>query len=86
MKIVFQKSFEKKFIKLPTKIKTKIKERNILFESDPYDPLINNHALSGKYTGYRSINVTGDIRIIYKLLKTDTALFVTIGTHSELYK
>ena len=86
MKIVFQKSFEKKYIKLPAKIKKKVKERNILFESDPYDPILNNHALSGKYVSYRSINITGDIRIVYKLVNKNTALFVTIGTHSKLYK
>ena len=86
MKIVFQKSFEKKYIKLPKKIKEKVKKRNILFESDPYNPVLNNHALSGKYTSYRSINVTGDLRIVYKLINKNIALFVTVGTHSELYK
>ena len=86
MKIVFQKSFEKKYIKLPKKIKEKVKKRNILFESDPYNPVLNNHALSGKYTSYRSINVTGDLRIVYKLINKNIALFITVGTHSELYK
>lgn len=85
MKIVFHKSFEKRYKKLSEKIKQKVKERNILFEKDPYNPILNNHALNGKYMGYRSISVTGDIRIIYKFLDKDTALFSEIGTHSELY-
>lgn len=85
MKIVFHKSFEKRYKKLSDKVKQKVKERNMLFEKDPYDPMLSNHALNGKYTGYRSISITGDIRIIYKFLDKDTALFSEIGTHSELY-
>lgn len=86
MIIIFHRSFEKQYKKLPLKIQKKVKERNILFTNDLFDPRLNNHALSGKYTGYRSINMTGDTRIVYKLLKDDTALFVAVGTHSELYE
>lgn len=85
MKIIFHKSFEKKYKKLPKKIKFKVKEKNILFVIDPYNTTLNNHALHGKYTGYRSISITEDIRIIYKLLDKDTVLFVEISTHSKLY-
>ena len=86
MKILFQKSFEKRYKSLPDKIKTKIKEKNILFEKDPFDASLNNHALHGKYMGYRSIDIIGDIRAIYKFLNKDMILFVDIGTHSKLYK
>ena len=86
MNIVFQKSFEKQYIKLSKRIREKVKERNTLFEKDPYDPVLNNHALSGKYKGYRSINITGDIRSVYKLIGSNTALFVAIGKHSQLYE
>lgn len=85
MKILFHRIFEKRYKKLPDKIKQRVKERNILFEKDPYNPILNNHALNGKYMGYRSISVTGNIRIIYKFLNKDTALFSDVGTHSELY-
>ena len=80
MKIIFHKTFEKQYKKFPDKIRQRIKERNILFEKDPY-----NHALNGKYSGYRSISVTGNIRIIYKFLDKDTVLFSELGTHSKLY-
>ena len=68
MRIIFHKSFEKDYRRLPNSAKQKVKERNMLFMSDPYNPILNNHALNGKYLGYRSINITGDIRIIYKFL------------------
>lgn len=85
MKITFHKIFEKQYKKFPDKIRQRVKERNPLFEKDPYNPILNNHALNGKYMGYRSISVTGNIRIIYKFLDKDTALFSEIGNHSELY-
>jgi len=85
MKIKFHKNFEKKYKKLPAKLKCKVKARNKLFSEDPFDPILNNHALQGKYSGYRSINVTGDLRIIYRLLGTSVALFVDIDSHSNLY-
>lgn len=85
MRIIFHKSFEKDYKRLPNSIKQKVKERNMLFMSDPFNPILNNHALNGKYLGYRSINVTGDIRIIYKFLDTGIALFSAVGPHSKLY-
>ncbi len=85
MRIIFKKSFIKQYKKLPSKIKQKVQERNVLFGKDRYNPIFNNHTLQGKYMGYRSISVSGDLRIIYKSLDTDIVLFVEIGTHSNLY-
>jgi len=77
--------FEKQYKKLPTQARQKAKERLQLFSVAPTDMRLNNHALSGKYTGYRSISATGDIRMIYKLVDDTHAHFVRIGSHSELY-
>lgn len=66
MNIVFQKGFEKDFKKLSLKQKEKFNQRLTIFEKDQFEPILNNHALIGKYLGCRSINVTGDLRAIYK--------------------
>lgn len=84
MIIVFQDKFEKAFPKFPKKVKEKFKERLIIFERDQFDPVLNNHSLKGKYLGYRSINITGDLRAIYKKDGVDI-IFVTIDSHSNLY-
>ena len=80
------KNFLKKYIKLRPGDKQKFKERRDLFLNDPFSPILNNHALEGKFKGYRSINIGGDLRVVYKLVADDIALFVTIDTHSNLYK
>lgn len=58
------------------------------FAVDPNHPGLHNHALSGKYAGYRSINVTDDWRAIFREERSGEATvvkFSQIGTHKELY-
>ena len=85
MRIVLHRVFEKRLKKLPRPILNAYKKRRDLFLQDPFHPLLDNHALSGEYYGLRSINVTGDFRILYDPVETDLAYFIKIGTHSELY-
>lgn len=49
------------------------------------DRQLNNHTLTGKYLGYRSMDVTGDWRIIFEEIDDETIKLVNIGTHSQLY-
>lgn len=84
MTVYLHKNFKKHYKKLTESQKRKFKERRNLFLRDEFDPILNNHALKGKYLGYRSINVTGDMRVIYKR-EGGFVIFVTIDTHSKLY-
>ncbi len=84
MIIVFHRDFKKSYKKLPPKIITKFDERLRLFAKDEFNPVLNNHALKGGYLGYRSINITGDVRAIF-LRDAKTALLVAIDSHSNLY-
>jgi len=86
MLVRYSARFKKQFKKLPKSIHIKAHKRFALFMSDPTHPLLHNHKLKGVYSGYRSINITGDIRAIYYELDDDTNVFVRIGTHSELYE
>ncbi len=80
------KNFKKQFLKLPAKTKIKFAERiNILLE-DPQSCILSNHKLKSEYNGYFSINITGDIRAIYKVIENEVYYFIAIGTHSELYE
>lgn len=85
MKIVLHHNFVKKYQKLRETEKKQFKERRDLFFTEPFHPILNNHPLKGRYTGCRSINITGDLRVIYQYLTEDTVIFTTIDTHSNLY-
>ncbi len=86
MRILFHRHFEKQYKKLRESEKERFKKRIKLFIKDQFDPLLGNHSLRGKYEGYRSINIAGDLRAIYKEIKANTFLFVAIDTHSKLYR
>ncbi len=85
MKLVPHKYFEKRFKRLPKHIQEKALATMRLFTARPFDATLRNHALSGQQQGLRSVNVTGDYRIIYDPINQNTAILVDIGTHSQLY-
>ena len=84
MKITYSKEFIKQAEKLSPKLQLQLYEHITLFRDNPLNPKLRNHALKGKYSPYRSINITGDYRALY-LQKEDEAIFDKIGTHSQLY-
>jgi addiction module RelE/StbE family toxin len=85
MRIIYRNSFKKSFDKLSFKLQERFLQNIKLFAIDPHDPRLNNHPLKGTYAGYRSINVGGDLRAIYKCIGNQIVFFVNIGTYSELY-
>ncbi|MDD2870508.1 MAG: type II toxin-antitoxin system mRNA interferase toxin, RelE/StbE family [Candidatus Gracilibacteria bacterium] len=88
MKIKYNKKFTKKFEKLDKIIQEKTISRIDDFQKTPFSVILNNHALTGDYKGYRSINITGDFRAIFREYPDGTyefVEFIDIGTHSQLY-
>lgn len=85
MQIELHKSFVKDYDRSPTKIQIAFVTRAKMFKENPYYPLLHNHILTGKWQGHRSINITGDMRAIYKQVNDNTAIFIALGTHSKLY-
>jgi addiction module RelE/StbE family toxin len=85
MRIVLHQNFKKKYKKLSKHNQQRFKERRDLFLENPFHPALNNHTLHGKQAGYRSINITGDIRLLYQEIGKEIMLFITIGAHSEFY-
>jgi len=81
----YPKKSRKQFNKLQDGEKRKFKKHRDLFFENPHHPALHNHKLKGKWSGYRSINITGDIRAIYKPVDETMVHFVAVGTHSELY-
>ncbi len=84
MKVIFSTGFKKDYRKLSEKIKNRFESRLALFLKDKNNRILKDHALMGKYGGYRSINITGDWRAIY-WEEGEGIIFIAIGTHSQLY-
>lgn len=79
------KRFDKSFLKLHKDMKKKVIERIMLFRDEPNNHLLNTHKLHADYIGYSSFNVTGDVRVVFRYINTNTVELVYVGTHSELY-
>lgn len=85
MTIQYLPKFKKQYKKLPKKFQSQFDERLQLFLNDPIDPKLRVHPLKGKYAGYWSMSVNGDIRALYIIKDETLIIFALIGSHSELY-
>ncbi|MFA5318457.1 MAG: type II toxin-antitoxin system mRNA interferase toxin, RelE/StbE family [Patescibacteria group bacterium] len=84
MEVTFHRNFKKKFKKLPLKIQQQFYERLELFLHDKFNKILNNHAVGSVFPNCRSINISGDYRTIF-YSQGNAIIFITIGTHSDLY-
>ncbi len=84
-KLIFSTRFKRMYRKLLAKRQRICDDRLRLFVANPRHTLLNVHPLGGEYTGCFSINVTGDIRAVYRMIDMNRAYFLAVGTHSELY-
>ncbi len=85
MIIQYLPKFKKQYKKLPIKFQKKFDERLELFLSDPTSPQLRVHPLKGKFSGYWSMNINGDIRALYIIRGESIIIFALIGSHSEFY-
>ena len=83
--IDFTKSFTKQFKALRENQRTRFYERLELFKKNPHDRVLRDHALKGKYRGYRSIDIEGDLRALYYIQGDVIIIFALIGIHNQLY-
>ena len=87
MLVRFSTDFDRHFKdRLTNRQKIQVLDIIDLFTQEPLHKDLRNHALYGKWKGYRSISVGGDLRLHFKLIDEQTAYLVAVGTHSQLYK
>jgi addiction module RelE/StbE family toxin len=86
MTIAFDRSFDKQFTKLTKVQKQQVRDAVELFIEHPLHESLRNHTLIKEWSNYHSITAADDLRLHYRIISTEKALFVAVGTHSELYK
>lgn len=85
MNIFWGDQFKKQFGKLPKKIQQRFENRIGIFVEDSTDPSLKIHPLKGQLAGLRAFSVTGDYRVIYKIIDKDSIKLINIGTHNQVY-
>lgn len=84
MEFVYTKQFKKQHKKLPKKSQAKLAERLLIMSNDEFNPILNNHKLQGDFAACYSINISGDMRLVYSI-DGNYRVLLSIGTHSKLY-
>ena len=85
MSIQYTLKFKKQYKKLPKIFQNQFDGCLRLFLSDPTNLQLRVHPLKGKFSGYWSLNVNGDLRALFLKKDKEITIFALIGSHSELY-
>ncbi|HEY6327726.1 MAG TPA: type II toxin-antitoxin system mRNA interferase toxin, RelE/StbE family [Blastocatellia bacterium] len=88
MEIAFSSSFKKalrKRIASDPGVEARFWERVEMFKTNPFDPRLRTHKLSGKLKDLWSFGVEYDLRVIFHFVDDQRAYFIDIGTHKEVY-
>ena len=86
MTVTFHRTFDRQFKVLSKAQRDRATQALLLFTKDPLHPSLRNHPLKGALAKYRSISAGGDLRLHYLIASEDEAVFIAIGSHSQLYK
>jgi mRNA-degrading endonuclease YafQ of YafQ-DinJ toxin-antitoxin module len=78
---VYYSSTFKKHAKKHPHLKTKIIKRIEMFQSDPFNPSLKTHKLTGKLKGYYAFSVDYQTRIMFEFLDKDSVAMIDVGTH-----
>jgi len=85
MEIWYSPQFAKAYKKLPKSIKLKAEKQEVIFRSNPHDPRLKTHQLTGKLKDYWSFSINYQYRIIFQFVSDTTIWFISAGTH-QVYK
>lgn len=80
----FRKAFKKKVRGNPD-LEKRFWERVTIFQTNPHDPRLRTHKLSGSMKELWSFTIEYDMRVVFSFVTPTRALFVDIGTHEEVY-
>lgn len=80
----FKRAYQKR-IKKDSEINTRFWNAVEMFVTDPFNPMLKTHKLSGKLKGLWVFSCLYDCRIIFKFIKKEEVLLIDIGSHDEVY-
>ena len=85
MEIYYSKLFLKNYKKLPNQVKIKFEKQEKVFQTNPFDPKLKTHPLTGLLRGKYSFSVDYHYRVVFKFESENEVWFLSIGTHA-IYK
>lgn len=77
--------FEKNFSILPERIQKLAREKDQMFRTDAFHPLLKTHKLHGEFKNYWAYSVNYEYRVLFCFDTNRTVTYINIGAH-EIYK
>ena len=87
MKIKYHREFAKNYRKRISpnpKLVSQFEKQLHRFLTNPNDSILRDHKLVGEKHEFRAFSVTGDIRVVYKIVNNEIWLY-DIGSHNQVY-
>jgi addiction module RelE/StbE family toxin len=88
IEVAFTSAFRRKLKRVIGKDaarRNRFKQALSKFIQDPFTDSLRTHKLSGKLTSHWSFTVEYDLRVIFRFVDTNKAVFEDLGTHKEVY-
>lgn len=87
IKIEFTSAFNRRLKKLNPQVKNKLVNSLVLFSENPFHSHLKTHKLTGQLTNRYAFSLAPNIRIVFKFIDNNqTALFISIGSHDQVYR
>ncbi len=86
MQLIVTDEFIKRYQELPKAIQAKAAKQEKLFRQNPFYPSLHTEKLEPKNQQVWSFRIDKNYRIIFRWLKRNQVLFLTVGHHNWIYK
>ena len=88
IEVAFSSSFKrslKRALKGNLARRQRFEEALSAFVTDPFAEVLRTHKLSGRLKGNWSFTIEYDLRVVFRFIEPDRAIFEDIGSHDEVY-
>ncbi len=86
LEIVVTPEFNKRYRDLPLIIRKKAEKQEKLFRKNPFYPSLHTEKLEPKDKQVWSFRIDKQYRIIFNFIATNKVIFLTVWSHSWIYK
>ncbi len=85
MQIDLTSKFKRQYKKIPRTTRDAAKEREKIFRANPFGSQLDTHKLHGRNKEFWAYSIDRSYRIKFAFLGGQQVLYLTIGTHDEVY-
>jgi len=86
IKVLLTNRFHKNLKKISKTHHAMFKKKFELFRNNPNDASLRTHQLSGRMKKYFAFSVDYSLRVVFQKVDAKTILFVSLGSHDDVYK